>query len=134
MRTCVGLCVAMALAGAPAAWAEERVSRLIYFDWEVTTLDAKGKAIVAEIAPMAKRCENNGVRVFGHADRSHTEDVSSEIAKARTYAVRDELVAKGVASSAISPIPQNEYKPAVETADGVREAKNRRVEIVLVCD
>jgi len=134
MRACVGLCVAMALAGVQVARAEERVSRLIYFDWEVTTLDAKGKAIVAEIAPMAKRCENNGVRVFGHADRSHTEEVSSEIAKARTYAVRDELVARGVADSAISPIPQNEYKPAVETADGVREAKNRRVEIVLVCD
>jgi outer membrane protein OmpA-like peptidoglycan-associated protein len=31
-------------------------------------------------------------------------------------------------------IPQSENKPEIATADGVREAKNRRVEIVLVCD
>ena len=49
----------------------------------------------------------------------------------RANAVRDELVREGVAASDISIVALGESHPMVPTADGVREAQNRRVEIVL---
>lgn len=131
MRTCVGLCVAMALAGAPAAWAE-RVVYSVYFDWGSSSLDAKAKEAVAGSMKRLLACDHNGVSVQGHTDTS--EENVSELATERARAVRNELMAKGAADSSIGFVGRSDRQPAVPTADGVREAKNRRAEIVLVCD
>lgn len=132
MRAVVWAGLALAVAG--AAWADTRVSRKVYFDWGVTEVNAEGRKVIEGIAVQAKTCEHNGVRVIGHADTSHDDQTSADLSKARGNAVRDLLVAKGVANSAISVQVKGENVPDVPTADGVKEAKNRRVEIVLVCD
>ena len=131
MRVGVGLFMAAALAGAPAAWAE-RVVFSVYFDWGVMTLDAKAKQAVAGAMKRVQACADNGVSVQGHTDTS--EDNVSELATERARAVRNELLAKGVADSRVGFVGRSDRQPAVPTADGVREVKNRRAEIVLVCD
>ncbi len=45
--------------------------------------------------------------------------------------VRARLLALGVPEAAIVEAARGKENPRVPTADGVREAKNRRVEIVL---
>jgi hypothetical protein len=49
----------------------------------------------------------------------------------RANTVKDSLVRNGVPASAISVIGKGESQPLVQTADGVREPQNRRVEIVI---
>jgi outer membrane protein OmpA-like peptidoglycan-associated protein len=49
----------------------------------------------------------------------------------RANAVKNALVRAGVRESDISVVGLGESQPLVPTADGVREAQNRRVEIVI---
>jgi outer membrane protein OmpA-like peptidoglycan-associated protein len=45
--------------------------------------------------------------------------------------VAEELVRRGIARQDIRITASGETKPAIITADGVREPQNRRVEIIL---
>jgi outer membrane protein OmpA-like peptidoglycan-associated protein len=127
----VGAAAAVSMAG--AASADTRTVYPIYFDWGSTTLDAKAVASVKKAYPEAKACEYNGVRVFGHADTSHTEDESAKLGMARARAVREQLMKLGLADGAIAFSTKGEHELAKETPDGVKEALNRRVEIIVVC-
>ena len=131
MRFGVLAVVGVMVLAAPAAWAE-RVVFSVYFEWGSTALDAKAEAAVAGSISRVLACAHNGVSVLGHADLS--EDNVSELATERARAVKDALMAKGAANSSIGFVGRSDRQPAVPTADGVREAKNRRAEIVLVCD
>ena len=51
--------------------------------------------------------------------------------KIAALAVAALIVTGGVAADKITVAGRGESEPAVPTADGVREAKNRRVEIIL---
>ena len=129
----LGLGLAFAVMAVGAAAADTRTVYPIYFDWGSTTLDAKAMAEVKKAAPAAKACEYNGVRVFGHADTSHTEDESAQLGIARARAVREVLMKLGLADSAIAFSTKGEHELAKETANGVKEPLNRRVEIIVVC-
>lgn len=128
-----------AVALALPAHADERVVVRVMFGVGAE-LDAAAVKVVEAAAGRAKACEhtlaskNWGVRVIGHTDTSRSSDESDELGKARGKVVRDALVARGVAGSAISAVGHGENELAVATPDGVREARNERAEIVLVCD
>ena len=49
----------------------------------------------------------------------------------RANAVKNALVGEGVPATEISVVGRGEAQPLVQTADGVREPQNRRVEIVM---
>jgi outer membrane protein OmpA-like peptidoglycan-associated protein len=49
----------------------------------------------------------------------------------RADSVRSSLISGGVSADKITVAGRGESEPAVPTADGVREPKNRRVEIIL---
>lgn len=130
----IALAFAASLVVSTPASALERIVTNVYFDWGSTTLNAKAVAAVRAAAPKAKACEYNGMRVVGHADTSHTEEESTALGLARAKAVRAALMKLGLNDSAISVATHGEIDLAKETADGVREPLNRRVEIIVVCD
>lgn len=130
-RILVGLAIALSAAG--VASADTRTVFPIYFDWNSATLNAKAVAEVKKAYPAAKACDYNGVRVFGHADTSHTTDDSAKLGMARARAVREQLMKLGMADSAIAFSTKGEHELAKETADGVKEKLNERVEIIVVC-
>jgi outer membrane protein OmpA-like peptidoglycan-associated protein len=127
----VGAVLAVTMAG--VASADTRTVFPIYFDWGSTTLNAKAVADVKKAYPEAKACDYNGVRVFGHADTSHTDDESAKLGMARARAVREQLMKLGLADSAIAFATKGEQELAKQTADGVKEKLNERVEIIVVC-
>lgn len=130
----LGLCLAVAMVVAAPAFARERTVTQVYFAWDSSVLEPSSLDAVRAVAPKAKACEYNGVRVVGHADTSHTADESAALGMARARAVRDALVTFGLADSAISVATHGELDLARPTGDGVREPENRRVEIIVVCD
>jgi outer membrane protein OmpA-like peptidoglycan-associated protein len=69
------------------------------------------------------------VVITGHTDRVGTDEANDRLSLARAEAVREILVAGGVARSAITVAGRGEREPVVPTADEVAEARNRRVEI-----
>ncbi len=82
-------------------------------------------AILAEIAGRSAPT----VSIGGHADRAGTHEDNERMSRRRAEAVRDQIIAAGVPSESIEMQWFGEDRPAVETEDGVREEKNRRVEI-----
>ena len=67
----------------------------------------------------------------GHTDTSGPEAYNMALSLRRANAVKDALVRNGVPAQAITVIGRGEQGLLVQTADGVREPQNRRVEIVI---
>lgn len=65
----------------------------------------------------------------GHADKSGSDRYNVGLSQRRNATVRAYLESKGVPGGVISTEAFGESAPLVQTADGVREAQNRRVEV-----
>lgn len=69
------------------------------------------------------------VRLSGHCDRSGSEAHNAALSRRRAETIRDALVAGGARADLVEVTWHGESRNAVPTADGVREPRNRRVEI-----
>jgi hypothetical protein len=69
--------------------------------------------------------------VTGYADKAGRPAYNQRLSERRAEAVRRELERLGVPSSAVQVAAEGENDPAVPTADGVPEARNRRVVIAM---
>jgi outer membrane protein OmpA-like peptidoglycan-associated protein len=74
-------------------------------------------------------CGSAQVMLAGHADKSGQPKYNLGLSERRNASVRTYLEGKGIPSGIISTKAFGESAPRVDTADGVRELQNRRVEI-----
>ncbi len=65
----------------------------------------------------------------GHADKSGTATYNVGLSQRRNAAVRAYLETNGIPGGVIATEAFGETAPLVQTADGVREPQNRRVEV-----
>ncbi len=73
------------------------------------------------------------IKIVGHTDTSGTPDTNTTIGQSRADTVKNALVDGGIAEDRIITVASmGEGQLKVETDDGVKEAKNRRVEIEIV--
>jgi len=114
-------------APAPAA----APSFMVFFDWDRSDLSAQAQQTLQQVASAYKQRGSARVVATGHADRSGPDDYNMALSLRRANAVKNSLVSNGVPASVISVVGKGESQPLVQTADGVREPQNRRVEIVL---
>ena len=104
-------------------------SYTVQFEPNGNRLAAGADLVVAEMRSALAALPAAEVVVTGHTDRVGSVEANDRLSLARAEAVRDLLVATGVARSAITAVGRGEREPAVPTADEVGEARNRRVEI-----
>ncbi len=71
------------------------------------------------------------VLVIGHTDTVGTDVFNDALSRQRAEVVRRALVARGIAAENIVVVGRGKREPIVPTADGVAEARNRRVEILV---
>jgi len=121
---------AMAPPPAPAAMMEPAAFTVL-FDFDGATLSAAADAVLDQAVAKAREMAMEGFSLTGHTDSSGAEDYNLALSLRRAEAVRAGLVARGIASDAVSVAGRGEGEQAVPTADGVREAANRRVVIVV---
>jgi OOP family OmpA-OmpF porin len=114
---------------APAPVAEQQL--IIYFAWDSAKLDAEGLKIVDQAAEIAKKNGVAKISLVGHTDKSGSPDYNVRLSLRRADAVRAALVTRGVSTDRMSVTALGESQPAVQTADGVREARNRRVVVTI---
>jgi len=103
----------------------------VYFALGKATLSAEASATIAQAAQEYQRTGQAKITVRGHTDTSGNTAANQALSERREKAVSDELLRLGVPADAITGEALGETDLAVQTPKGVREPKNRRVEIVL---
>ena len=115
----------------PAAAPAAVPSFMVFFDWDRSDLSAQAQQTLQQVASTYRQRGSARVVATGHADRSGPDDYNMALSLRRANTVKSALVRDGVPATAISVVGKGETQPLVQTADGVREPQNRRVEIVL---
>ncbi len=104
---------------------------LVFFDWDHANLTDRAREIVAEAASASTHVQTTRIEVNGYTDLSGTAKYNLRLSNRRAETVKAELVRDGVQPTEIDIHGYGESNPLVPTANGVREAQNRRVEIIL---
>jgi hypothetical protein len=104
---------------------------LVTFGLGQTTLTEEDRRVIAQAAADYRRTGTASVTVTGYTDTSGSAANNLELSQQRAEVVAAELVNNGVSATDIVTIGRGEENLLVPTADGVREPRNRRVEIVV---
>ncbi len=104
---------------------------IVFFDFAKSNLTPEADRIVAAAASNAQQARVTTLEITGHADRSGSDRFNMRLSQRRADVVRQALIAKGIPAAQIAVFAKGESQPLVPTADGVREAQNRRVQVIL---
>jgi len=104
-------------------------SFIVFFDWNRAGIRADAQRVLEAAAAYAKRRGFSKVMLTGHADRSGAASYNMGLSQRRADAAKAALAKLGLAAGGISTTARGESAPLVSTGDGVREPRNRRVEI-----
>jgi hypothetical protein len=119
-------------AGAVAQPGMESPGRyFVTFGLDQVTLTEQDRRVIAEAAEDYRQGGRPQVSVVGYTDTSGSAAYNLELSQRRAEVVANELEREGVPSADIVTLGRGEEALLVATADGVREPRNRRVEIVL---
>ncbi|TVV69984.1 OmpA family protein, partial [Sphingomonas solaris] len=102
---------------------------IVFFDWNKSNITTEAAGILDNAAAAYASGGSASVMLAGHADKSGSDSYNVGLSQRRADAVRAYLAGKGIPETALSTEAFGESRPLVETADGVREPQNRRVEI-----
>jgi outer membrane protein OmpA-like peptidoglycan-associated protein len=103
----------------------------VYFEFDKAKLTPEARQII-KAAVLARGNDQNGsVTLLGKADLSGTDPYNMALSQRRADAVRNAMVADGSSVNLIDVKWDGDRAPPVPTAAGVREARNRVVEIAI---
>ena len=102
---------------------------IVFFDWDKSDITPEAASILDNAAAAYQQNGQASVMLAGHADKSGSDKYNLGLSQRRADSVKAYLAGKGVPEAALSTEAFGESRPLVETADGVREPQNRRVEI-----
>jgi OmpA-OmpF porin, OOP family len=102
---------------------------IVFFDWDKSNIRPDAASVLDNAAAQYANCGNARVMLAGHADKSGSNTYNVGLSQRRNANVSAYLESKGVPGGAMSTEAFGESAPLVQTADGVREPQNRRVEV-----
>jgi OOP family OmpA-OmpF porin len=103
----------------------------VYFDFNKASLSREARQIVEQIAGQLKANGTATVTIVGKTDLSGSDSYNLALSKRRAEAVRAALVRDGIAAGRITTQWTGEREPPVKTGQGVREPRNRVVEVTI---
>lgn len=107
-------------------------SAVAYFDFDRSTITKAAQSEIEGFVARTSGDKNIVVTVKGYTDRSGTTEYNNVLSRKRADAVKEELTRLGLVvrePADLKTTAEGESNPAVETADGVRNALNRRAVI-----
>ena len=125
-----GIIKASASAVAPAVPQKTRFT--VLFDLDAADIKAAAREVIDQAIARAKVLGATAIKVSGHTDRVGPADYNRRLSERRADAVARILKTVDGAPRKIETRALGEDQPAVETPDGAKEPRNRRVEIELV--
>lgn len=104
---------------------------VLYFVEGKDEFTDESKRLVDTILAEVARRPVPDVLVVGHTDSVGTDQLNDALGLRRAETVRTALIGLGVPASDVQASSRGKRAPAVPTADGVAEPRNRRVEIIV---
>jgi outer membrane protein OmpA-like peptidoglycan-associated protein len=103
----------------------------VEFQFSTDTPTDETVSRLSDIVQLVSQRVAPDVGIIGHADTMGAADANHKLGLARAITVRDLLVTAGLDPALIDVTSHGERDLRVQTADEIREADNRRVEIVV---
>ena len=103
----------------------------VFFAFDSSTLDGSAQSAMQSNADFMKSNTNVDIQVEGHCDERGGRQYNLALGERRAKAVRDYLVALGVAAKRISVISYGNERPVAEGHDESAWSKNRRANFVV---
>jgi OOP family OmpA-OmpF porin len=103
----------------------------VYFEFDKAELLPEAQQILQQVAALGRQQTNLRILLVGKADRAGSDGYNMGLSKRRAETVRRALMQDGIAANRIETRWVGEREPPVPTPDGVREPRNRVVEINL---
>jgi outer membrane protein OmpA-like peptidoglycan-associated protein len=105
-------------------------SYMVFFDFDKSDLKPEAQAVLQTVAANTKSMNILKIDATGNTDTVGSDKYNMALSLRRANAVKAALVALGVPAAEIDVIGKGKTDLLVQTGDGVREPRNRRVEIV----
>jgi len=103
----------------------------MHFEFDSARIAGDDKVVLRRVLETIRAGADTTIVLAGHADRAGPDWYNDGLSERRALAVKRALVAAGVDAEAITVKSYGERRPRIMTADGLRERRNRRVEIVI---
>jgi len=103
----------------------------VSFDTGSSALKPPMLAVLDPFAASLKDDPKALVSIIGHTDSTGSDAINNPLSVARAQAVRDHLIARGVAAARIQTEGRGEREPVADNGSEAGRSKNRRVEIFL---
>jgi len=102
---------------------------IVFFEWNKSDITPEAASILDNAVSQYQNCNNAQVMVAGYTDTSGTPKYNLGLSQRRADSVKAYMTSHAVPATQISTEAFGETRLRVQTADGVREVQNRRVEI-----
>jgi peptidoglycan-associated lipoprotein len=103
----------------------------VFFDTDVTDLNAANQATLDKQAAWLNQYNRYSFTIEGHADERGTREYNFALGSRRAEAVKEYLIAKGVAASRMKTISYGKERPVAVCNDISCWSQNRRAVTVL---
>ena len=103
---------------------------IVYFEFDSAVLSPEARKTLDQAAVDYRSARIPSIQVKGHADRSGSTAYNERLGMRRAEAAAAYMARAGVPATIMRTVSFGETLPLVATPDGVREARNRRVEVV----
>lgn len=103
----------------------------LYFVEGKDELTDESRQIVESVFSEISRRPVPDVLIVGHTDAVGSDQLNDALSRQRAETIRAALIAHGVAPENVTAVGRGKREPLVPTAEGVSEARNRRVEIIV---
>ncbi len=102
---------------------------IVFFEWNKSDVTPEAGSILDNAVTQYQSCNNAQVMLAGYTDTSGAAKYNVGLSQRRADAVKAYMASKGIPDGVMTTEAFGETRLRVETADGVREVQNRRVEI-----
>lgn len=104
----------------------QNVGDRVFFDFDKSAIKPEGRITLERQAAWLKKYPNVTVTIEGHCDDRGTREYNLALGERRATAVRNALVALGIAPNRIKTISYGKERPAVLGDNEAAWAQNRR--------
>lgn len=102
------------------------------FDTDKPTLRPRSSRALDRVVAVLTRYPDVRIELAGHVDSRSAAVLDGQLSRLRAEAVRDYLIAKGVAAGRIETRGADANEPLASNKSGAGRARNRRVELTLL--